>query len=136
MSKQHNTQSLVPDSRRREAGLSFLDRLVVVGGLVAAAIYAVAHFGTPLWEYRVMKDLANTVVNEYARLEESEVNRRVAFELDRNQIKNDDGKFIVVKKDEGGYHVIVEVHIPLTLHVADYTIAEDKEWVLLYEVGK
>lgn len=119
-----------------ETGLTFMDRLLIVLVVVGGSLWAVSHFGNALWDYHVLKTLARTVVTEYKDLDPVEVAKRVDYEIGRNRIDNADGKFTLENKEGGGYRVVVELRIPLSITVADYTIAEDKEWVLYYETEK
>jgi hypothetical protein len=92
--------------------LAFLGGVLTVAGRVVPGVY----------EYFVLRDLADRVVGEYATLNLYTVKSRVQFEMDRSQIDVDDETFVVIKSGRG-YRVYVDYQISMEFEFKEYILA-------------
>jgi len=114
-----------------------VSRFLLIGGVIGLLLTFMGKAGPSLYDYYLMRDLADRVVLDYANLPEAEVMRRVKFELNRSRIVTDEETFQLWEAKEG-YHVKVTQHIPLTIEIGGRTLALEghEEMVLQYEVGQ
>ena len=105
--------------------LAFLGCFLTVAGRVVHGVY----------EYFILRDLADRVVGEYATLELDAVKERVTFELHRSRMDIDDQTFVVVQSGRG-YRVYVDYQISMEFEIGDFPISLDgyETLTLTYEV--
>ncbi|MBF0453560.1 MAG: hypothetical protein HQL72_01940 [Magnetococcales bacterium] len=82
--------------------LTLLGGFLTVAGRVVPGVY----------NYFLLRDLADRVVGEYATLSLDNVKSRIQFEMTRSQIDVDDETFVVVRSGRG-YRVYVDYQISL-----------------------
>lgn len=114
-----------------------MSRLLLIGGILGLFLTFLGKAGPGIYDYYLMKDLADRVVLEYANLPEKEVMRRINFELDRSNIKTTQETF-QFREAKLGYQVVVTQRIPLVFEIGGRTLAwkGHEEMVLKYEAGK
>ncbi|MBF0379480.1 MAG: hypothetical protein HQL69_00580 [Magnetococcales bacterium] len=114
----------------RQAGGSLIKTMLFLTMLLA--IVSVSLRVVPgVYNYYILKDLADRVVGEYAQLDLTEVNRRVAFELHRTHLDIDDETF-VINQTEHGYRVFVDYLIPMDFMLGPYELVwEGHEYLTL-----
>ncbi|MBF0126283.1 MAG: hypothetical protein HQM02_03640 [Magnetococcales bacterium] len=115
----------------RESG-GFLLKVIVVFALVGIGMSLSTRVGPGIYDYFQLRDLADRVVKEYARLPIEEVRRRVEYEMHRSKLSRDD---FVLTKTPKGYRVEVDVRIPLVLPLGDqeFKVSGHEEWILTYQ---
>ena len=94
--------------------LSFIGLSLTVAGRVIPGVY----------EYFLLRDLADRVAGEYAALELQGVKSRVQFELHRSNINIDEETFIVVPSGRG-YRVYVDYRISMEFEFGGYPVVLD-----------
>lgn len=119
-------------SRQREAG-SFLFKVVVIFALMGVGMTLATRIGPGVYQYFLLRELADRVVNDYAKLPIHEVKRRVEYEMHRSKLSSDD--FSMIKTTQG-YRVEVDFRIPLVFMLGEKEIAVEghEEWILTYKV--
>lgn len=112
-------------------------KLMIIIFLVGFSLMLMARVGPGYYDYYVLRDLADRVVEEYATLPPSEVERRVSFELGRSRIQREEDT-INFKQTKRGYKVVVNYHIPLDFEFAGrpFKLEGYEEWLLTYEAGE
>ncbi|MBF0110233.1 MAG: hypothetical protein HQL76_13770 [Magnetococcales bacterium] len=112
-------------------------RLMLLGGVLGLLLTFLGKAGPGIYDYYVLKDLADRVVLDYANLPLQEVMRRVNFELDRSNITTTKETF-QFRETKYGYQVVVTQRIPLSLEVGGTTFVVPgyEEMVLRYEAGQ
>lgn len=116
------------------AGYSFAKTMMIIA--IAGALFSVGSSTLPkLYEYYILRDLANRVTQEYNTLPLEEVQRRVQFEFNRSRITIPEASFQVL--DTGhGYRVTFHYTVPLVLHIGEKQFSLDgyEQWKLIYKV--
>ncbi|MBF0139039.1 MAG: hypothetical protein HQL74_02040 [Magnetococcales bacterium] len=114
-----------------------MSKLMIIAGILGLFLTFLGKAGPGIYDYYLMKDLADRVVLDYASLPMKEVMRRIEFELDRSNIKVSEETF-QVRETKQGYQVLVTQRIPLVVEVGGRTLAMKghEEMVLHYEAGK
>lgn len=114
-----------------------MSRLLLIGGVLGLFLTFMGKAGPSLYDYYLLKDLADRVVLDYANLPSVEVARRVAFELDRSSIKTTKETF-QFREAKKGYQVMVTQRVPLSLEIGGrvFAVKGHEEMVLKYEAGK
>ncbi|MBF0270811.1 MAG: hypothetical protein HQL98_01880 [Magnetococcales bacterium] len=117
--------------KRPDSG-GFMLKLMVIIGLVGMAMTLVSRIGTSVYDYYLLRDLANRVVKEYAKLPVEEVKRRIDYEINRSRLP---AEAFTLSRTPRGYRVLVEMSIPLTLPLGDTELAVPghEEWTLTYQ---
>ncbi len=116
----------------RESG-SFLFKTIMVFAVLGVGMTLATRVGPGVYNYFLLRDLADRVVTEYATLSVGEVRRRVDYEMNRSNLSSDD---IRVTKTPTGYRVEVDFRIPLVLKLGEkeFSFPGHEEWVLTYNV--
>ncbi|MBF0424087.1 MAG: hypothetical protein HQL73_13965 [Magnetococcales bacterium] len=114
-----------------------MSKLMIIGGILGLFLTFLGRAGPGIYDYYLMKDLADRVVLDYAGLPMKEVLRRIEFELDRSNIKTTPETF-QIREAKRGYQVLVTQRIPLSVEVGGRTLVwkGHEEMVLHYEAGK
>lgn len=122
--------------RSGEAGFAFL-KLIMIIAAVGGVLTVAGRIAPGVYDYYVLRDLADRVVVEYAKLPPNQVRQRVEFELDRSHIKWDEDVFFVAQT-AGGYRVTVNYKIPLNFTIGgkEVVLKGYDELILTYEVGQ
>lgn len=118
----------------RSDGFSFLTLMLLIG--VAGALFSMAATTFPkLYECFLLRELADRVTHEYAKLPMDEVQRRVQFEMHRSRLVVPQEAFKILPVGHG-YRVTVHHVVPLELRIGDqaYTLPNYKQWTFIYEV--
>lgn len=118
----------------RADGFSFVTLMLLIG--MAGALFSMAATTFPkLYECFLLRELADRVVQEYAKLPIEEVRRRVQFEMHRSRIVIPQETFKILPIGHG-YRVTVHHIVPLELRIGDqtYTLPDYEKWVFVYEV--
>lgn len=104
---------MLPDmpTRPGESGGAWLT-LMVICVLVIVGSALTMGIGSAVYDHYLLRDLANRVVKEYARLPLDEVKQRVRHEIDQSRLPEEAFK---VTKTLSGYRVEVAQTIPLSL---------------------
>ncbi|MBF0341398.1 MAG: hypothetical protein HQL95_10620 [Magnetococcales bacterium] len=107
--------------------------VVVIFALLGLGMNLVTRIGPAIYEYYLLRDLADRVVREYAKLPSDEVKRRVNYELNRSRLP--EGAISLVRTTSG-YRVSVEREIPLSLTLGETVLAlpGHEVWTLTYQV--
>ncbi|MEO5362636.1 MAG: hypothetical protein H7838_03305 [Magnetococcus sp. DMHC-8] len=116
------------------AGFSFLSLLFLIG--LAGALFSMAATTLPrLYECFLLRELADRVVGEYAKLPMEEVQRRVVFELSRSKMATTPETFKILQLGHG-YRVSVHHFVPLELRIGNriFTLEGRERWEFVYEV--
>ncbi|MBF0190037.1 MAG: hypothetical protein HQL99_02685 [Magnetococcales bacterium] len=119
-----------PGTRPDSGG--FMVKLIVILAVVGVAMTLVSRIGTTLYDYYLMRDLANRVVKDYAKLPVEEVKRRIDYEMNRSRLPAD---AFTLTRTPRGYRVRVEMSIPLGLAYGDeeFAVPGYEEWNLTYQ---
>ncbi|MBF0146496.1 MAG: hypothetical protein HQL84_10345 [Magnetococcales bacterium] len=114
-----------------------MSKLMLIGGVLGLFLAFLGKAGPGVYDYYLLKDLADRVVLDYANLPINEVMRRVNFELDRSNVKTSKETFLL-RETKHGYQVVVTQRIPLSLDIGGRTwaVPGHEEMVLHYESGK
>lgn len=114
-----------------------MSKLLIIAGILGLFLTFLGKAGPGIYDYYIMKDLADRVVLDYANLPMKEVLRRIEFELDRSNIKITAESF-QIRETKHGYQVLINQHIPLVVEVGGRTLSlkGHEEMVLHYEAGK
>lgn len=107
----------------RQFGGTFL-RIIVVFSVLGLFLTLAGRLIPSLYDYYLLRDLADRVVREYAGLEKEKIHTRVLFELQRSHIDIDDETFVVIKT-VNGYRVRVDYPLDMVFEVGGYTLAWD-----------
>ncbi len=107
--------------KQGQAGLSAIKLMVIITllwvfGTVAGRIVP------GVYDFFLLRDLADRVVGEYAALKMDAVNKRVQFELRRTRITVDDQTFVIIRSDRG-YRVYVDYPISLEFDLPGYNLS-------------
>ncbi|MBF0359197.1 MAG: hypothetical protein HQL70_11375 [Magnetococcales bacterium] len=117
----------------RQFGGSNLKMMIVL--LAFGAFFTVTFRVVPgLYNYYILRDLADRVVVDYVDLDLPTIKKRIDFELDRNHIDADDETFVVIKSGLG-YRVYVDYQISMEFMLGEYLISMDgyENFSLTYE---
>ncbi|MBF0295618.1 MAG: hypothetical protein HQL96_10565 [Magnetococcales bacterium] len=119
-----------PDIGHPEAG-NFLLKVIVIFAVLGLGMSVATNAGPKMYDYFLLRDLANRVVGEYAKLPIEEVRRRIDYELHRSRLSRDD---LTLTKTPKGYRVEVDVRIPIMLPMGDreFRIPGHEELILTY----
>ncbi|MBF0445007.1 MAG: hypothetical protein HQL68_05415 [Magnetococcales bacterium] len=109
--------------KNRQAGGSLI-KLMLILLLLGAAVTVALRVVPGIYNYYILTDLADRVVGDYAKLDLTEVNKRVKFELHRTRIMIDDETF-VINQTELGYRVYVDYLIPMDFMLGSYELVLD-----------
>ncbi|MBF0460749.1 MAG: hypothetical protein HQL87_05070 [Magnetococcales bacterium] len=118
----------------KSGGFSFISLLLFIG--IAGTLFSMAANTLPrVYECFLLRELADRVVKDYARLPMEEVQRRVKFELGRSRIAITDETFTILPIGHG-YRVTVHRIVPLEIRIGDRTFAVHgyEQWEFVYEV--
>ncbi|MBF0400024.1 MAG: hypothetical protein HQL90_04590 [Magnetococcales bacterium] len=118
----------------RSGGFSFITLMLMIG--MAGALFSMAAATFPkLYECFLLRELADRVTHEYARLPLEEVQRRVKFEMYRSRIVVPQETFKILPIGHG-YRVTVHHVVPLELRFGDkiFTWEGHERWEFVYEV--
>ena len=115
-------------------GFSFTKVMLIIG-IVGALSSTGGSIIPKLYEYYLLRDLANRVVHDYADLSMTEVQRRVQFEINRSKISIPENSLHIFALGHG-YRVTINYLIPLELHMGEKTFFLDgyEQWEFIYEV--
>ncbi|MBF0189089.1 MAG: hypothetical protein HQL50_14295 [Magnetococcales bacterium] len=120
--------------RRSERGMGTIALLLVIM-IVVSALMVAGKVIPAYYEFTILRDLADRVVNEYNNLERSEVERRIRYEFNRSKIEIEPEDFEITET-ASGYSVFVYYLVPMEFEIAEHTIPlgnlEELEWT--YEV--
>lgn len=118
----------------REGGFS-MGKVMFVIAVVGALLSAMGSLVPSLYDFYLLRDVADRVVGEYKTLSKKEVMKRVDFELDRSRIKLPEDT-LVIKPTRKGYQVTIDYRIPLALELGGkkYTVEGYEELVMEYQV--
>ncbi|MBF0428639.1 MAG: hypothetical protein HQL94_06915 [Magnetococcales bacterium] len=116
----------------REAG-GFLTKVMMIFVILGLGMTAITQVGGEVYQYFLLRDLADRVAKEYGKLPVEEVKRRIDFETNRSKLPTD---ALSLTKTTKGYRVVVEHTIPLALTFGDTVLAVPghEEWVMTYKV--
>lgn len=124
---------LVMPAKAGQEGVSFVKVMLIVA--VFGAFFSLATSVLPgVYEYYVLRELADRVVGEYADLPIKEIRRRVVYEADRSRIVLDEDTFKLITT-RNGLRVNIAYRIPLGLTYGDktFTIEGYEELLLTYQ---
>jgi hypothetical protein len=119
--------------KNQQFGGSNLKMMIVL--LVLGAFFTVTFRVVPgLYNYYILRDLADRVVVDFVDLDLPTVKKRIVFELDRNHIDADEETFVVIKSGRG-YRVYVDYLISMEFMLGEYLISMDgyEDFSLTYE---
>ncbi|MBF0193651.1 MAG: hypothetical protein HQL71_03795 [Magnetococcales bacterium] len=109
--------------KNRQAGGSLIKLMLIItlfGAVVTVALRVVPG----VYNYYILKDLADRVVGDYAQLDLAEVNKRVKFELHRTHINIDNETFEIIQTGQG-FRVYIDYQIPMDFMLGSYEIVLD-----------
>lgn len=120
--------------RQGERGAGFIKVLMIVA--IIGALFSMGSTVVPrLYDYYLLRDLADRVVDDFSNLNMIEVKKRVKFELDRSRI-NIDGQSFIILPVTGGYRVTIDYRIPMEWQFGQesFSLSGYEEWAFSYEV--
>lgn len=122
------------DRRRGEGGFFSFKTLLILLVIWAVSAAALA-FLPAYYDFRVMKNLADKVVGEFADLDYSEVKRRVTFEFDSNRIEVEPEVFVVESLRDGGYSVTIDYPVTFSMSIEDLNLVPPREYRFQYSTA-
>ncbi len=128
-----------------------MGKVIFVIAVVGALLSMAGSLIPDVYDFYVLRDMADRVVGEYKGLSKKEVRKRVTFELDRSRIRSlkdkdifakrprkpqPGQKLFLVKPTRKGYQVEIDYRVPLALEVGGkkFTIEGYEELELTYKV--
>lgn len=119
----------------RQGGWGMIKMIVYIAAFAFAATVGLTV--VPAWyDYQILKDLADRVVNEYQELPPAEVQKRVNYEIYRSRMELDEDTFVFRRSGKGykvNVHYRVHVTLPITMPEGDDMEMLKFEWK--YEAG-
>jgi hypothetical protein len=97
-------------------------KVMIIFFLLGAFITVAGRVVPGVYNYFILRDLADRVVGEYAVLKLEMVKKRVDFEIHRSRMDVDDETFVIIRSGRG-YRVYVDYQISMEFEVGDYPLA-------------